>query len=54
MDALQVILGLSGFVVLGWFIKIVATAPRERMEEDEARRFFDQHGRWPDEEPPGR
>jgi hypothetical protein len=25
----------------------------ERAKEDEARRFFDAHGHWPDERPPG-
>ncbi len=34
------------------FVLVIRTGHRERHEEDAARAFFDEHGRWPDE-PPG-
>ncbi len=33
------------------FVLVVRSGHGERHEEDEARAFFDQHGRWPDEPP---
>ncbi len=33
------------------FILVVRTGHDERHDEDDARSFFDEHGRWPDEPP---
>ena len=33
------------------FVAIIRTGHDERHEEDDARAFFDRHGRWPDEPP---
>ncbi|HEX8122333.1 MAG TPA: hypothetical protein VF549_13815 [Solirubrobacteraceae bacterium] len=33
------------------FVLVVRTGHPERHEEDAARAFFDEHGRWPDEPP---
>jgi hypothetical protein len=41
--------------LLNALFRFGATGDRERADEEEARRFFTQHGHWPDEEgPPGR
>jgi hypothetical protein len=42
--------GLSILAVL-WFLYMVSSGHRARHEEDAARAFFDEHGRWPDEDP---
>lgn len=34
-----------------WFAWIVSTGHEERHSEDDARAFYDEHGRWPDETP---
>ena len=38
-----------GFAALGYLIWLAAHTDRERVDEDDARAFFDMHGRWPDE-----
>ncbi len=38
-----------GFVALGYLIWLAAHRDTERDDEDNARSFFDEHGRWPDE-----
>ncbi|MCW2998158.1 MAG: hypothetical protein JWN65_1707 [Solirubrobacterales bacterium] len=38
-----------GFVALGYLIWLAAHPDTERHDEDDARAFFDEHGRWPDE-----
>jgi hypothetical protein len=37
--------------MLNLFYRIGATGDRERDTEEEAREYFDRHGRWPDDEP---
>jgi len=34
------------------FVLFIRTGHDERHAEDEARAYFDQHGHWPDEDPP--
>jgi hypothetical protein len=34
-------------------VLVIRTGHGARHEEDAAREFFDEHGRWPDEPPPG-
>jgi hypothetical protein len=43
----------AAFAVTGWFTKVVTDKRRddERYGEDDARTFFDEHGRWPEEDP---
>jgi hypothetical protein len=43
--------GLS-VALLNWLHRIGVSGERDRAEEDEARAYFDRHGRWPDELPP--
>jgi hypothetical protein len=55
--------GLEGGVLLisaglsVWLINLLyrvgVQGDREREDEDEARRYYDEHGHWPDEGPPG-
>jgi hypothetical protein len=42
--------GLAVIVVIGYFI---ATGRHDRQDDEEARRYFDEHGHWPDEAPSG-
>ena len=43
--------GLSVWL-LNFFFRVGVQGDRERDAEDEARRYFDEHGYWPDEAPP--
>ena len=57
-------IGLEAFALLTgaglsiWLInflyRLSVSGNRDRDEEDRARRYFDEHGHWPDEERPGR
>jgi drug/metabolite transporter (DMT)-like permease len=42
--------GLS-VALINWLFRYGAAGDRARDAEDEARRFFAEHGYWPDEEP---
>jgi drug/metabolite transporter (DMT)-like permease len=44
--------GLS-VALLNWLYRVGASGERERAKEDEARAYFDRHGHWPDDLPPG-
>jgi hypothetical protein len=44
--------GIAIFAV-NWLIRASAAGDRERDREQQARDFFDAHGRWPDEPPGG-
>jgi hypothetical protein len=57
--------GLDGFamavggglsvLMINFLFRLGVSGDREREAEERARRYFDEHGRWPDEdEPPGR
>ncbi|MDP9345185.1 MAG: hypothetical protein M3P44_05620 [Actinomycetota bacterium] len=43
--------GLSVWL-LNLLYRVGVTGDRDRTEEDDARAYYDRHGRWPDEEPP--
>jgi hypothetical protein len=43
--------GLS-VALLNWLYRVGVSGDRDRVREDEARAYFDRHGRWPDELPP--
>jgi hypothetical protein len=45
--------GLSVWL-LNWMYRISVRGDRERDDEERARRFFDEHGYWPDDAPPPR
>jgi hypothetical protein len=58
-------LGVDGFamavggglsvLLINFLFRLGVSGDQERVEEEEARRYYDEHGRWPDEEerPPG-
>ncbi len=48
IDWITVALAVATFPA---FILVIRTGHKERIEEDDARAFFDEHGRWPDEPP---
>ena len=35
--------------LLNWMFRLSVASNRDREKEEEARRYFDEHGRWPDE-----
>ena len=37
--------------MINWMFRMSVESNRDRDREEEARRYFDRHGRWPDEEP---
>ena len=41
--------GLS-VIMINWLFRLGVSGDREREQEEEARAFFDRHGRWPDED----
>jgi hypothetical protein len=43
--------GLS-VLMINWLFRLGVTSDREREAEEAARRYYDEHGRWPDEEQP--
>jgi hypothetical protein len=45
---IAVIGGFATIAVILWFL---VTGHGDRDEEEAARRYFDEHGRWPDESP---
>ncbi len=45
-NVLAVVLGFGALAYLIW---LAAHPDQERFAEDDARAFFDKHGRWPDE-----
>ena len=45
-----VLLGTALIVwMLNWLFRMSIESNRDREREEEARRFYDEHGRWPDE-----
>ena len=47
-DWASVVGGFAGIAIL---VRVIFTGNDERADEDTARRFFDEHGHWPDEDP---
>jgi hypothetical protein len=39
----------SSLYLMNFLFRVGVTGDRERDREDEARAYFDQHGRWPDD-----
>jgi hypothetical protein len=42
---------VAGVVGLGWILWVMRHGDSDRHDEDAARRFFDEHGHWPDQTP---
>jgi hypothetical protein len=57
-DALEGGAAIVGAGLSIWLMNLLwrigFSGDRERVEEDDARSFFDRHGHWPDEPPPAR
>jgi hypothetical protein len=47
----SVIAVAGGLAMVGVILWFLITGRHDRDEEEEARRFFDEHGHWPDESP---
>jgi hypothetical protein len=47
-DYASIVGGVAG---IAWLLLRIFSGNDERVEEDSARRFFDEHGHWPDEDP---
>ena len=46
--------GAGGSVLmLNWMFRVGVAGDHERDREEDARRFLEKHGHWPDEPPPG-
>jgi hypothetical protein len=43
---------LGALLVIGMIAYFIATGRNDRERDEEARRYFDEHGHWPDEAPP--
>ena len=43
-----IVIGLIVWM-LNWLLRLGLSSNKEREREEDARRFFDEHGRWPDE-----
>lgn len=48
LDWLAIAAAIGAVVWFGW---VISTGHDERHTEDDARAFYDEHGRWPDETP---
>jgi hypothetical protein len=42
---------LAAFAVCGVVVYFLVTGHDDRAREEDARRYFDEHGHWPDESP---
>lgn len=53
LDAWAVLWGAGlSVALLNWLHRVGVSGDRERDQEDEARRYLEEHGHWPDEPPP--
>ena len=48
-NAYAIFICVIGVVGIGWILWVMRHGDEDRHEEDRARRFFDEHGHWPDE-----
>jgi hypothetical protein len=49
----SIIATLGGFGVIAMIGYFIATGRKDREKDEAARRYFDEHGHWPDEAPSG-
>ncbi|MDX6676626.1 MAG: hypothetical protein QOE31_678 [Solirubrobacteraceae bacterium] len=55
LEGLAMGIGVAGSVLLlNVLYRVGVSGDAERDREAEARDYFDEHGRWPDEQPPAR
>ena len=52
VELVAAILAVVGLVAYPIVIRIVEGGVPQGVKEEQAREYYDQHGRWPDEEPP--
>jgi hypothetical protein len=50
-NAYSIFVCVVGVIGIGWIVWMMRDSDRDRVDEDDARTFFDEHGRWPDESP---
>jgi hypothetical protein len=48
-DIISYVAAACGFAAILYLVWLAAHTDRDRAHEDDARAFFDEHGRWPDE-----
>ena len=46
----NVVAALAGFVAIVALVYFAARPDRDRVEEDDARAYYDRHGSWPPED----
>jgi hypothetical protein len=49
VEIANVVAALGGFVAIVVLVYFAARPDRDRVEEDEARAYYDRHGSWPDD-----
>jgi nitrogen fixation-related uncharacterized protein len=50
-NAYGIFICVAGVVGIAWIIWVMRNGDKDRLDEDAARVFFDEHGHWPDETP---
>jgi hypothetical protein len=48
----SIVAALGGVLVIAVVFYYWTAVDHDRADEEDARRFFDEHGHWPDEPPP--
>jgi hypothetical protein len=48
-NAYAIFIVVCAIVGIAWIIYVMRHGDQDRHDEDDARRFFDEHGHWPDE-----
>jgi hypothetical protein len=49
IGVVNVIAGVLGFLAIGGLVWIALRGDPARVAEDDARAYFDRHGRWPED-----
>jgi hypothetical protein len=50
-NAYGIFICVCGVVGIIWILYVMRNGDKDRLDEDDARAFFDEHGHWPDETP---
>ena len=48
-NAYAIFIVVAGVVGIIWIVWVMRNGDKDRIREDDARTFFDDHGHWPDE-----